>query len=494
MSEAKVQYCVSCGNSLTADAAFCTECGHQIGAPVAAAAVSVPLPNPIGMGCGSCGGQGQYLAPEQVYCQECRWLRPLSDEYFLELDAFMWQMDAQAMAVLNNLGPLASAAHSIAERYGRPVFEAATNGIRLSERQMPEIFEIAVRAARMMSLPHMPEVYISGERMWDVFSLGGFNGSFISIGSVLINFKPDDLLFLIAREMGHVRAGHVYWSTAMQFLRGKTAGQATILGEGILQFLNPAKLLESAIDAPLMRWARHSEITADRAATLVTGDLDCARRVLTQWAMKSFPVTGKLNLDAWLEQEAAADDPMLQMSEWTMSTTPYLAPRLKILSEYHSGDGFDEWRAYIQHWSDHAGLEPAEGSDKPKPPPPAPPPNTTGLTCAACQGPMRVPDAILSPDKAVNVRCPNAQCRKVNRVKPKAAPATKKKPAIKRSAMAKLRCVACQEAMHVERALLTGTEPVNVRCPNSACGEVLSIKPKAAPQTSSKPAPDRLSD
>ena len=444
------------------------------------------------MGCSSCGGQGEYLPAEHVYCQECRWLRPLSNEYFLELDAFMWQMDAQAMAVLNNLGPLASAAHSIAERYGRPVFEAATNGIRLSERQMPEIFEIAVRAARMMSLPHMPEVYISGERMWDVFSLGGFNGSFISIGSVLINFKPDDLMFLIAREMGHVRAGHVYWSTAMQFLRGKTAGQATILGEGILQFLNPAKLLESAIDAPLMRWARHSEITADRAATLVTGDLDCARRVLTQWAMKSFPVTGKLNLEAWLEQEAAADDPMLQMSEWTMSTTPYLAPRLKILSEYQAGEGFDEWRAYIEHWSQHAGIGAAESNNKPTPPPP--PPNTTRLTCAACDGPMRVPDEILGGDKAVNVRCPNAQCRKVNRIKPKAptnAP-TKNKPALKRAATtAKLRCVSCKEVMHIERSLLTGSEPVNVRCPNTACGEVLSIKPKT-PTT--KQPPDRLSD
>lgn len=498
-SESKVQFCVSCGHNLVASASFCTECGHQIGAPIAAVATPTHLPNPMGLGCVSCGGQGQNLAQEQIYCPQCRWLRPLSDDYFLELDAFMWQMDAQAMAVLNNLGPLAAAAHNIAERYGRPVFEAATNGIRLSERQMPEIFEIALRAARMMSLPHMPEVYISGERMWDVYSLGGFNGSFISIGSVLINFKPDDLLFLIAREMGHVRAGHTYWSTAMQFLRGKTAGQTTILGEGVLQFLNPAKLLESAIDAPLMRWARHSEITADRAATLVTGDIDCARRVLTQWAMKSFPVTGKLNMDAWLEQEAAADDPMLQMSEWTMSTTPYLAPRLRLLSEYQTGEGFDEWRAYITHWCQHAGLDAVSKDNNTSPS--EPPPHTTRLTCAACNGTMRVPDAKLAGEEAVNIRCPNSECRKVNRVQPK--PTTKSSSSAEAEAKAaepsptktaKLRCVSCNESMHVERSLLTGTEPVNVRCPNTACGEVLSIKPKQPQTDNKKQQPDIHSD
>ncbi|MEQ8860912.1 MAG: M48 family metalloprotease [Pseudomonadales bacterium] len=490
MSETRVQYCIACGFELQSGAVFCSDCGHEVGT-VPPADEPLPLQRPIamGFGCSTCGGDGSYLDPGYVYCPECRWLRPLGDDYFLEIDAFMWQMDAQAMSVLNGLGPLASAAHGIAERYGRPVFEAATNGIRLSERQMPEIFDIALRSARLMSLSHMPEVYISGERMWDVYSLGGYGGSFVSIGSVLINFKPTDLMFLIAREMGHIRAGHVFWNTAMQFLKGKSRGQATILGEGVLQFLNPAKLVESAIEAPLMRWARHSEITADRAATLVTGDLDCARRVLTQWAMKSFPVTGKINLDAWLEQEAAADDPYLRLSELTMSTTPYLAPRLKILSEYSADSHFAEWRRYIDHWYRAAGLGP-------KPKPAKPPPDTERITCAACGERMRVPRQVLEGDKPVNVRCPNEACRKVLRVKPKPPPAPEK-PAEQRRlekarTKARLTCPSCREPMFVNRTDLEGDAPVNVRCPNTACGEVLSVKPK--PKKPDPQRPDLMSD
>ncbi|MEM1436981.1 MAG: M48 family metalloprotease [Pseudomonadota bacterium] len=494
MSDNVSQYCIACGHGLVAGAAFCTECGHEVGTPPAPDPAPVYASNMLGQGCTHCGGDGSRLDPDTIYCPSCRWLRPLGNDYFVDLDAFVWQMDAQAMQVLNNSGPIASAAHSIAERYGRPVFEAATNGIRLSERQMPEIFDMAVRAARLLSLPHLPEVYISGQRMWDVYSLGGYSGSFISIGSVLINFKPQDLLFLIAREMGHVRAGHAYWSTAMQFLMGQSRGQGTILGEGVFQFLNPGKLIESAIEAPMMRWARHSQITADRAATLVTGDLDCARRVLTQWAMKSFPVTGKLNLEAWLEQEAAADDPYLQLSEWTMSTEPYLAPRLKVLADYSASDEFREWHRYIAHYTRDAGLKDlraAESGEDRKDKARKPPSDTERLTCAACGTAMRVPSRILQGDKPVNVRCPNKACRKVLRVKPRrsapAQPDGAKLRAEKARAKVRLTCVACSEPMMVNRADLGGGEPVNVRCPNADCGEVLTIKPKAA----AAPKPER---
>ncbi|MEM9383506.1 MAG: M48 family metalloprotease [Pseudomonadota bacterium] len=497
-SEAVAQYCVACGHTLQVGASFCTECGHEIG-KVPAATGSWQAPQMLGGTCTTCGGDGSLLEASQVYCPSCRWLRPLGEDYFVDLDAFIWQMDAQAMQALNSTGAVASAAHSIAERYGRPVFEAATNGIRLSERQMPEIFDIAIRAARLLSLSHMPEVYISGQRMWDVYSLGGFSGSFVSIGSVLINFKPKDLLFLIAREMGHVRAGHVYWSTAMQFLMGQSKGQGTILGEGVFQFLNPTKIIESAIEAPMMRWARHSQITADRAAALVTGDIDTARRVLTQWAMKSFPVAGKMNLDAWLEQEAAADDPYLKLSEWTMSTEPYLAPRLKSLNAFVHSQAFLEWFAYIQHWSEQAGLpsfdDGAAKKAKRAKPAPSPPPNTERIECRACGEAMRVPTHILEGDKPVNVRCPNKACRKVLRVKPrKRRTASEESPRTRRAReKVKLNCAACGEAMMVNRADLAGDEPVNVRCPNAACGEILTIKPKRRDDASTN-RPDLMAD
>ena len=97
---------------------------------------------------------------------------------------------------------------------------------------------------------------------------------------------------------------------------------------------------------------------------------------------------------------------------------------------------------------------------------------------------MRVPKSILAGGKPVNVRCPNPDCRKILRVKPKpnttgdAAQLRAEKAASK----VRLVCVSCSEPMYVDKTQLSDNETINVRCPNPVCGEVLSVKPNAKPQ------------
>ncbi|HEX8287776.1 MAG TPA: hypothetical protein VF556_07275 [Pyrinomonadaceae bacterium] len=70
------------------------------------------------------------------------------------------------------------------------------NGVRLSEKQMPEVYAQTVRAARILGMSHMPDVYISGEYMWDCMTFGTDKDSFVVIGTALaMNFRGDDLLF-----------------------------------------------------------------------------------------------------------------------------------------------------------------------------------------------------------------------------------------------------------------------------------------------------------
>ncbi|MGI9484935.1 MAG: M48 family metallopeptidase [Geminicoccaceae bacterium] len=476
MSDEVAQYCNNCSAVVSSGSHFCNACGHEVGAPFAPQS---PLAR-HGY-CATCHGNGVRLPASIVYCPTCRWLRPLGPGYMVDLDAFMWRFDAEGMRILNSTGPIASAAHGIAQRFGRPVFEAAANGIRLSERQMPDIFELAIHAARLLSLMHLPEIYISGEQMWDIYSLGGHEGSFVAIGSVLINMRKEDLLFLLAREMGHIRAGHVYWKTAMQFLTGAKQRQATIMGEGVLQFLNPLKIMESAVEAPLMSWSRHSEITADRAALLVTGDLACARRALTQWAMKSFPVYAKVNEEVWLEQEALSDDPNLKLSEWTMSATPYLAPRLKVLTEFAAEGGFQVSRENIEAFVKRAGL--GQGVTTLS----EPTAETERIICTACHKPLRVAKSTFESGKTVNVRCPQNRCRKILKIKPKEPRTSSSSNLLARKV--RLTCVTCHQTMFVDRDDLSGDRPTLVRCPEKGCGALLNVKPK-----SSIPPPDQISD
>lgn len=420
--------CIACQGALAAEARFCTHCGTPVeaGAP--------PLGDTaFAFGCRTCGGHGARLAADRVYCPECRWLRPLHPRYALDVDAFLWRLDADAMNVLRSLGPLTSAAQAASERVGRPWFEASVNGLRLGERQLPDVFALAIRAARIMALPTLPEIYVSGDQMWDATTLGTDTSAFIVLGSVLTNFRGDDLLYILGREMGHVRAGHALWKTVMQFLSGH-ARHRSIMGDGVMRLLNPAKLVESAIDAPLMAWARHAEITADRAGMLVVGKEEVARRVLTTWTLKSFPLQARISIDAWLEQENAIQPEMTRLSEWTMSSTPYLAGRLRLLKEFAASEPMRGWRAVIAHWT------------PPMPGPPAPP---SGMPNApAGVRPTTAPDA-----DAVRLVCPQ-----------------------------------CREAMRIPKSALDGaTGPVNVRCPNAACRAVLTVSPR--PQAPAAPPP-----
>lgn len=408
--------CPRCNASSDGTARFCTTCGSPFGA----AAVAPATPHYAGFQCQSCGGDGSRLAREKVYCPTCRWLRPLGPGYDMPVDAFLWRLDADAMNTLSGIGPLNSAAHSLSETVGRPWFEAAVNGVRLSEQQLPDIFELAIKAARIVGLPHLPEIYISGEQMWDSVTMGSQTSSFIALGSVLTNFRGDDLLYLIGREMGHAKAGHALWNTVVNLLAGRQPGNRSLMSSGMLSFLSPSKIIESGINAPLMAWQRHSAITADRAGLLCVGDIEVARRVTLQWTLHSFPLAARINREAWLAQEDASDDSATQASEFAMTSTPYAARRLKIAREFHASESFQGWRRLIEHWAPPVKPQTVQAAPAQQKQPAVPKVEMERLTCISCKTAMRVPKATLSGDKPVNVRCPNPDCGKVLKITPKA--------------------------------------------------------------------------
>lgn len=407
-------FCTECGTRSEPGVRFCQGCGAD-SAAVKAGGAYMPSHH-----CETCGGDGSKLPTREVMCRTCRWLRPLGDGYALPVEAFLWRLDAEAMMRLQSLGPVTAAAHHISERYGRPWFEASVNGVRLSENQLPDVFALAVRQARIVGLERMPEIYVSGEQMWDAKTLGTNSYAFVVLGSVLTSFKGDDLAFMLAREMGRVRAGHAVWRTAFELLMGRRQSQRTIMGDGVMQFLNPAKIVESAFEAPLMAWARHSEITADRAGQLATGDLAQTRRVLLQWTLKSFPIHARLNMDDWKHQEDESDDATMAAVEATMSSTPFIARRLKLARDFHDSEDLKAWRAVIAHHdAEDRRLRPPKEVKASAPEKKGAADDTVRLVCVSCNGPMRVKRAQLVGDKPVNVRCPNPACGKVLAVKPK---------------------------------------------------------------------------
>ena len=372
--------------------------------------IAHPQPEPQRPICATCGGAGAGLEQSKVICRECRWLRPLVPGYQVDSSAFAWAADAKAMAVLRSMKPLNAAAKAVSEKVGRRWVEVTFNGVRLGEKQMPHVYGQAVRAARVLGMHRMPDVYLSGERPWDMLTFGSEKDSFIVVGSALAgNFQGVDMFFLLARELGHCKAGHALWKTVIRFFLGEQGPQKGVMAGGIFNaILSPSALIGGAIELPLLAWARQAEITADRAGLLAVGKEEIARRVLMAWSLKSSFIYGQLNMVAWIEQQSVDDGDMLRLSELTTTSTPYLGPRLKLLSQYAKSPELQGYLRTIGKTIKRSAPpkpKPAEGS------------NDLRLKCSSCSAPMKIPMSVLEGKTQLSVKCPSASCGKTSLIK-----------------------------------------------------------------------------
>ncbi|MGI8468143.1 MAG: M48 family metallopeptidase [Pyrinomonadaceae bacterium] len=443
---------------------------QQIAAPIQASAI---------IKCSRCGGDGQRLAPQIIVCPQCRWLRPLAPGYAVDCSAFQWSEDGKAMSALRSIKPLTMVAQAISDKVGRRWIESTFNAVRLGEKQLPEIYETAVRAARILGMPSMPEVYISGEVMWDCRTFGSHENSFVIIGSALaMNFREQDLLFLFAREMGHCRAGHALWKTVIKFLMGDQGPRKGLMGNGLFgalgTVLSPTALVEGAIEMPLLAWARQAEITADRAGLLAVGEEEIARRVLLSWTLKSVVLYRQINVEAWLEQQAAGDDGFTKLSELTTSSTPYITRRLKVMEDFAAHSDLKRWQTVIRSY--------------PGAVPPAPKPVAAPNQQPKPQLVQKNPSPAASIPTAAQKNAPVA--RKPTAVQDSttaAKPASQSPP--KANGDLRIKCSACQTPLRVPSKILEGKQQISVRCPNKECGKVIIIKKQSNNASSGNKTP-----
>jgi len=419
--------------------------GFPVAAGVPAAAGAVPasyIPPPVAGApvavCNVCGGNGVGLGASEVICTGCGWLRPLIPGYQLDRAVFLWAQDGQAMAKLQSISALNSILRSASDKVGRPWIESTFNGIRLGPRQLPDVWKLAVQAARILGLNSMPDVYVAGDQMWNTYTFGSDTSAFIVLGTaILTNFTNDELLFVLAREMGHCRAGHAIWKTATRFLTGGDGTHSGPLSQGIMGVLSPTKLVEGAVDMPLMAWQRQSEITADRAGLLAVGDEALARRVLLAWSIRSARLLKQVNIEEWMKQEDASNDSVTRFSEMTTSSSMYTTRRLRLLGQAAKEPSLTQWSQHIRgarktayppppappvRAATPAGRPGAGPGAAPGTKPAAPAPaDSIRVVCNKCQAAMRVPLAVLRGKASLNIRCP--QCQNILTLRPKPAAA-----------------------------------------------------------------------
>jgi Zn-dependent protease with chaperone function len=182
------------------------------------------------------------------------------------------------------------------------------NGVRVSDRQLPELYARCEAAAQRLGLAQVPEIYVlQSGGILNAFATKLLSRKFVIIYSELVNqcADPRQLDFVIGHEMGHLAAGHLAWN-------------AFLLPAHLMPWLGPA-------------YSRAREYTCDRCGYEVVGSLEPSQRGLAVLAAGG-RLAGAVDLQEFMRQRINAGSFWMAVRELCMSH-PYLCKRAAALQE-----------------------------------------------------------------------------------------------------------------------------------------------------------------
>ncbi len=250
------------------------------------------------------------------------------------------------------------------ERWFR-VTNVADN-VRVTPRQCKRLHDLLREACAILAVPE-PELYLDHDPVANAYTFGT-EQPFIVLQSGLVDFlSEDELLGVIAHELGHIKCGHVLYKMMANFLSiiierlgEATFGLGALVGSGLL--------------LALYEWDRKAELSCDRAGLLVVQDVETYLTLLLKLAGGSRAVFDQLNTEEFLRQ---AED-------YEELDRDLLSRVYKFLQVYRRTHSFPAVRAKeIKRWAEAGDYQamldgsywarPARPDDPLGPPWPAPP-------------------------------------------------------------------------------------------------------------------------
>jgi Zn-dependent protease with chaperone function len=197
--------------------------------------------------------------------------------------------------------------------YERALRQSYLGGsVKLGPRQMPEVYERYREVLEVLDMPDVYDLYVTNWPLANAMAMGA-GKPVIVLDSAMLNLLDDDeLQTVLAHEVGHILSDHVLYRTALAILVG-------ISGVGRIPFLAGLPVL--GLKHALLEWARATELSSDRASTLVNRDPLVTCRLLM--ALAAGIPSKRLDLDAFLEQAQEFHEPtdgLDRIQRWMLQT------------------------------------------------------------------------------------------------------------------------------------------------------------------------------
>jgi len=231
--------------------------------------------------------------------------RPLSSE--LDARHFAHPLDVTARRRMDSLIASRSRIRSFFEAAERTAEQKhymvhLADDTRLSRRQAASLYRMVEEVSADAGMP-CPRVFLDTQPYLNASALGQHQ-PIISIHSALVDqCSESQVRAVIAHEMGHIRCKHTFYRTVANGFAPVAALIGAIPGGSVIAL---------ALQWHLFDWMRKSELSADRFALLVTGDLDAVQGVIIHLAGGSSSLRDELSTDEFREQAKEYRDTVQQ--------------------------------------------------------------------------------------------------------------------------------------------------------------------------------------
>lgn len=214
--------------------------------------------------------------------------------------------------------------------------------LRATPDSFADLHDLFKTACGTLDTPFLPELYLGGGGNLNALTAGVEKPVIFLYSGIVDAFSPEELLFVIGHEVGHIKSGHVLYYQVAEFL----PAIVEVLG-GIT--LGIGDLLSAGLQAALLRWQRTSELTADRAGLLACQDADVALRALMKLAGLPAKYYPAINTEDFTRQarefEAMDADKLTLVAKWLSSmgsTHPWTVMRAQHLLKWIDSGGYEQ--------------------------------------------------------------------------------------------------------------------------------------------------------
>jgi Zn-dependent protease with chaperone function len=221
-------------------------------------------------------------------------------------DAYRHPQDLEATAALRSVPGLDLALGKLS-RFGiEQLFytEMCASAVKVTPKQCGRIHDLMLEACAVLDIPNAPPLFLTQTPIVNAFALGKENPIVVLHTGLVEHLTEEELLGVIAHELGHIQCGHTIYLLLMLLIRLTLQRGGEALGGKRM-----GDLISLQIEIALFEWLRKAEFSCDRAAVLVTQDPEIVFSALFKLTGGSPKIFEMMDRDEYLKQAEEYDRP-----------------------------------------------------------------------------------------------------------------------------------------------------------------------------------------